>query len=495
MKPAYKDATNEELNQVMETSRKAFSVYRNRSLDERASLMERIAEQLAGAEKELLEVAASETNLDIARLKVELKRTLFQLTSYAAACRDGRWLDIRIDRGDVHRNPPKPDLRKMLVPLGPVVVFGASNFPFAYSTAGGDTACALAAGCTVVVKAHPAHAHTSELVARVIQSAVAASELPEGVFQHVHGASFETGKYLVEHPLTRAVGFTGSFAGGKALFDLASKRSMPIPVFAEMGSVNPVFLLPGKLREDAQGIASMYAASITQSVGQFCTNPGLLIAIEGEELKPFVQLLAREIAATRPQKMLHPGIANAFHEKRKSVLQEDGVEVLGTSELGNEDESQPTLATVSASKFISNPVLHQEVFGPFSLLVKCMDMKEMMKVAEVLEGQLTTSLIATSDEVKEQQDLVESLKELCGRLILNGVPTGVEVALAMHHGGPYPATTDSRFTAVGADGIKRFARPVCFQNWSDELLPDELKGKNPLGLWRVVDNLLTKEGW
>jgi alpha-ketoglutaric semialdehyde dehydrogenase len=489
----YKDATVQEVNEALQCSWNAFKEFRKKDLKERADFLKKIAKELEAVSDELVSVANRETNLGEQRLKGELSRTIFQLTSYADACEEGTWLDIRIDTADINRNPHKPDLRKMLVPLGPVVVFGASNFPFAYSTAGGDSACALAAGCPVIVKAHPAHAETSELVANAIQQAAHKCNLPKGIFIHLHGASFETGKALVQHPLTKAVGFTGSFEGGKALFDLANQRKEPIPVFAEMGSVNPVFLLPKKLKEDTAAIASMYAESITQSAGQFCTNPGILVAVEDASLNEFVKLLGEQIEKVKPMKMLHPGIAKNFVQKREKALAEESVTVAAVTEFeAGENESIPTLATVSAKVFLKNPLLHKEVFGPFSLLVKCADMNELLQVADAIEGQLTCSLIATEDEMKNNPELVEILKDKCGRFVVNGVPTGVEVALSMHHGGPYPATTDSRFTAVGADGIKRFARPVCFQNWSNELLPAELKNENPLNLWRTVNNELTK---
>jgi len=494
MATIYTDATINQVNEALEQSWNAFREFRKKDLKERASFLKQIAREMEEVSDGLITVADKETNLGKPRLSTELKRTIFQLDSYADACAQGSWLDIRIDTADTNRNPPKPDLRKMLVPLGPVVVFGASNFPFAYSTAGGDTACALAAGCPVIIKAHPAHAETSERVADAVQQAARKCNLPKDVFIHLHGASFEVGKALVQHPLTKAVGFTGSFEGGKALFDIANQRNEPIPVFAEMGSVNPVFILPQHLKKDTPGIAAMCANSITQSVGQFCTNPGILVGIEGESLDEFGKLLGDQIKKVKPARMLHPGIAKNFIQKREKVLAEENVAVVATTEIeARQDESIPTLAEVSAKVFLENPLLHKEVFGPFSLLVKCRNEKELIDVARAMEGQLTCSLLATEDEMKRHSGLIEVLKDTCGRFVVNGVPTGVEVALSMHHGGPYPATTDSRFTSVGADGIKRFARPICFQNWSNELLPVELKNENPLELWRTVNNELTKE--
>ncbi|HEY0042845.1 MAG TPA: aldehyde dehydrogenase (NADP(+)) [Flavisolibacter sp.] len=487
------DATIEEVDETAGKANRAFNEYKKLDLKSRAAFLYSIAAELEMNSAQLIAVAHGETKLDEARLRIELSRTIFQLTSYADACAEGTWLDIRIDTANESRNPPKPDLRKMLVPLGPVVVFGASNFPFAYSTAGGDTACALAAGCPVIIKAHPAHAHTSELVSAAIHKASRKHQLPDGIFTHLHGAGFGIGKALVQHPFVKAVGFTGSFEGGKALFDLANQREVPIPVFAEMGSVNPVFLLPQKLQEETASMASMLAKSITQSAGQFCTNPGVLVAIDGKGLERFKTLLGEEIKKAPRQKMLHPGIAKNFHQKRQRALDE-GAQLLAANDIDvNDDESIPTLASVKAQEYLNNPVLHKEVFGPYSLLVECVDENEMLAVALAMEGQLTTTLMATEEEAKEKTDLISVLIEKCGRFIFNGVPTGVEVALAMHHGGPYPATTDSRFTAVGADGIKRFARPVSFQNWPDQLLPDELKNENPLQLWRTVNNVLTRE--
>jgi 2,5-dioxopentanoate dehydrogenase len=490
----YKDATVEQVNEALQRSWSAFKEYRKLDLKQRASFLNSIAKEMQAIDSKLVSTANEETNLGELRLSGELKRTIFQLNSYADACAEGTWLDVRIDTADAGRNPPKPDLRKMLVPLGPVVVFGASNFPFAYSTAGGDTACALAAGCSVVIKAHPAHGGTSELVAEAVKNAAKKCGLPEDIFVHLHGAGFEIGKALVQHPLTKAVGFTGSFEGGKALFDLANQRKEPIPVFAEMGSVNPVFLMPEKLKLDAAAIAAMYASSITQSAGQFCTNPGILVGIEGDSLNEFERLLGQQIQKVKPTKMLHPGIAKSFIQKREKVLAEESVAVAAVSEFDpGENESIPTIATVPAKVFLKDPLLHQEVFGPFSLVVKCRNMSELIQVADAMEGQLTCSLMTTENEMKNNTDLLEILKDKCGRFVVNGVPTGVEVALSMHHGGPYPATTDGRYTSVGADGIKRFARPVCFQNWSNELLPSELKNENPLALWRTVNNELTKE--
>ena len=489
----YKDAGAEEIEQIMQQAWKAFHAYRKLSLKQRADFMRAIAKELEGCGDELLKVAGEETNLPEARLRGERGRTIFQLNQYADACEKGEWLEARIDTAVPDKAPPKPDVRKMLVPLGPVVVFGASNFPFAYSTAGGDTATALAAGCPVIVKAHPAHPHTSEIVAKAILKAVADCNMPDGVFAHVHGASIEVGKALVQHSYTKAVGFTGSYTGGKQLFDWGNERKEPIPVFAEMGSINPVFLLPEKMKTDAAAIAKIYSGSITLGVGQFCTNPGIIIGLESKELTVFTEELGKEIAKTTPGTMLHPGIFKNYRKKKDNALSQQGVDTVAYSDTKPSlNQGSPTIATTTGKIFLNNPVLHQEVFGPYSLVIRCKDMKEMLQVANKLEGQLTATLMATDNDIQIHEKFVDAVKNICGRFILNNVPTGVEVCLSMHHGGPFPATTDARFTSVGADGIKRFARPIAFQNWGNNLLPEELKNENPLGIWRTVNSELSK---
>lgn len=489
----YTDHSITEIDTLLAKSEAAFYQYKKSSLKERAHFMRSIATEIEALGEELIMTAQKETHLSEERLHAERKRTIFQLNSYADAAEQGNWLEARIDLGDEDRIPVKPDLRKMLVPLGPVVVFGASNFPFAYSTAGGDTACAFAAGCPVIVKAHPAHVETSTLVARAILTAADKCKMPEGIFTHIYGADFKGGEYLVKHNAVKAVGFTGSYSGGRALFDLAAQRNVPIPVFAEMGSVNPVFLLPDKLNQDHQWIADKLAYSITQDMGQFCTNPGLMIAIKSEALDQYVKQLLINLHEITPSKMLHKGIARNYINNMQTAITQRHVDVLYQSDnkLGEED-GMVTIAKVSGKYFLTNVQLHQEVFGPYSLLVECNDEAEMLKVAERLEGQLTTTLMATAADIKNNSNLINVLQEKCGRLIMNGVPTGVEVVLSMQHGGPFPACTDSRFTAVGADGIKRFARPVSFQNWTNEFLPDELKNENPLNIWRTVNNQLTQ---
>lgn len=490
----YKDTSTAALEEVLAKATAAYQQYKNSSLKQRADFMRAIANEIEVLGDELIDTAMAETNLPQARLQGERARTMFQLNSYAAAAEQGNWLEASIDTALPERTPPKPDLRKMLVPLGPVVVFGASNFPFAYSTAGGDTACAFAAGCPVIVKAHPAHLKTSTLVAEAILKAAQKCNLPDGIFSHVYGEGFEVGAYLAKHEAVKAIGFTGSYSGGKALFDLANQRKTPIPVFAEMGSVNPVFILPEKLSKEADSLSKQLAASVTLGMGQFCTNPGLIVAIDHESLERFILNFRREIKTLSPAKMLHQGIAKNYAQKLETALAQKGVQLVGQSEEEiSKDQGLISIATTKAQTFLENPVLHQEVFGPYSLIIQCVDENEMLAVAKAMEGQLTATLMATPTDIKKHTALLGFVQDICGRLILNNVPTGVEVALAMQHGGPFPASTDSRFTSVGADGIKRFARPLAYQNWDDEFLPQELQNANPLNIWRTVDNELTRK--
>lgn len=483
------EATPLEIDNELKVSSMASQTYKKTSLKQRADFLKTIAAELEKIREELISLAHTETHLPEDRLHSELTRTIFQLTSYADHCEKGIWLDVSIDTADNNRHPPKPDIRKTMIPLGPVVVFGSSNFPFAYSTAGGDTACAFAAGCTVIVKAHPAHLQTGNKVAHAIHKAIETCHLPKDIFKHIQGSGNAVGETLVKHPLVKAVGFTGSFLGGKQLFDWGNEREHPIPVFAEMGSVNPVFILPEKLKEDPLFIADAISKSIVLGVGQFCTNPGIIVAIKNEALDIFLDKISKNIQGTLPAAMLHRGIYENYNTKKNEALQQDGVHILAQSkETAAVDFGEALIATIDAAHFLKNPIVQQEVFGPYSIVVQCNDLSEMLGVAEAMEGQLTTTLFGTIEETKKNVVLQNILIEKCGRFIWNGVPTGVEVCASMHHGGPFPATTDSRFTSVGADGIKRFARPISFQNWPDELLPDELKNENSLFIMRLVNN-------
>ncbi|UXE68167.1 MAG: aldehyde dehydrogenase (NADP(+)) [Chryseotalea sp. WA131a] len=479
---------------ILRASHTAFQQYKKVTGTDKAIFLDALAAEIEALGQPLIAKAMEETNLPEARLVGERGRTCNQLRQFAALVKEGSWVEARIDTATPDRAPlPKPDLRKMMVPLGPVVVFGASNFPFAYSTAGVDTASALAAGCSVVLKAHPAHPQTSEMVASAIAKAIAKTKIPNDVFLHVQDSSFETGKALVQHPLTKAVGFTGSFSGGKALYDYATQRSEPIPVFAEMGSINPVFIFPGALKVRSEKIAETYAASITQGVGQFCTNPGLLLGLENAELEVFKKQLSEKMKLIAPGTMLHPGIANNYSKNRAKALEQTGVQLLAESnERPKENQATSTLATVRATDFAANHLLVEEVFGPYSLLVTANTIEELKTAAAKIPGQLTATIIGEDEDLVTYVDFIDLIKEKAGRVIINGVPTGVEVCPSMHHGGPFPATTDSRFTSVGTDAIKRFVRPVSFQNFPQHLLPAELKDENPLGIWRLVNNEFIK---
>jgi len=490
----YKEIAVHEIDQVLERSHQAFLNYRHVPGPTKALFLEAIASEIEALGSALVQQAMEETNLPEARLTGERGRTCNQLRQFAALVKEGSWVDARIDTAIPDRAPlPKPDLRKMMVPLGPVVVFGASNFPFAYSTAGVDTASALAGGCSVVLKAHPAHPKTSELVAGAIHAAMVRTTMPADTFIHVHAPSFEAGKKLVQHPRTKAVGFTGSFSGGKALYDYATQRPDPIPVFAEMGSINPVFILPGALKAHSEKIAEMYAGSITQSVGQFCTNPGLLLSLDCPEITGFIKQLGDKLSAIAPGTMLHTGIAGNYVRNRTKALAQKGVTMVAESlQAASENQGVSTLATVKAADFIVNPTLAEEVFGPYSLLVQATNLDELQSALDKIPGQLTATIIGEPDELIEYAEFIQRVTEKVGRVIINGVPTGVEVCPAMHHGGPFPATTDSRFTSVGTDAVKRFVRPVSFQNFPEALLPAELKESNPLGIWRLYNNAWKK---
>ncbi len=425
----------------------------------RAEFLNRIADRLSDKSSELIKTAVTETHLSEARLKTELQRTAFQLKDYGNAARSIM---------GIIKESAAPNCTRIIKKnhsIGPTVVFGASNFPFAYSTAGGDTASALAAGCPVIVKGHPAHIKTSRAIALLISECVTEFKLPEGTFQHAEG--FEAGEALVKHPFTCAVAFTGSLKGGRQLFYWGQQRQIPIPVFAEMGSINPVYILPG-FKEDPGKMASMLADSILNSSGQFCTKPGLIIATDDDFLQSFKQALAGKINEAQPAMLLHSGIFSEFSEKRERAKSMHGVSLLAGSDAeAAHGKGNPLLVECDASAFIMDQALHEEVFGPFSIIVKCKNVMEMETVAGSLEGQLTSTVWGTKESLNHHESLIDEIRNKCGRMIFNGVPTGVTVCDAMHHGGPYPATTDSRFTSVGSDAILRFCRPVSYQNWPD----------------------------
>jgi NADP-dependent aldehyde dehydrogenase len=492
MSPHFFEATTAEVEEALKLAEQAFEEYRALPPQRIAEFLDRCAEEISKLGDELLHCASEETALPEDRLVSERTRTVNHLKMFAEIVREGSWVEAAIDRALPDRKPqPKPDLRRMLVPLGPVIVFGSSNFPLAYSVAGGDTASALAAGCPVVVKAHPAHPGTSEMVARAIQSAVEATKMPRGVFSMVHGAN-EISLHLVKHPAAKAVGFTGSLQGGRALFDAASARPEPIPVYAEMGSTNPVFILPGALKKNGTVIAEHFTQSYTLGVGQFCTSPGLAIGCGGGDWQAFTVRVEELTRAVTPGAMLHKGILEKFKSGTEKFQKTPGVNLAAQSSAQAEARASAILFSTDAKTFRTQPLLTEEVFGPSTLLVSCDSPEELEQVARGLHGQLTASIHGTDDDLMRCKNLIAILRQKAGRLIFNGFSTGVEVCAAMQHGGPYPATTDSRTTSVGAYAIKRFARPVCFQNFPDAALPPELQNKNSRNLWRLVDDQFTK---
>ena len=487
--PAFNEATQEEIDAAVQNAAEAFQEYRNKSGKEKADLLEAIADEIMALGDGLITRCMKETGLPEARLTGERGRTVGQLKLFAQLLREGSWVNARVDPADPERKPlPRADIRSMLRPLGPVGVFGASNFPLAFSVAGGDTASALAAGCTVVVKAHQAHPGTSEMVGLAVQRAVQKCGMPEGTFSMVQGASVKVGQAIVRHPLIKAIGFTGSFRGGKALFDEANKREEPIPVYAEMGSTNPVFVLPRALQQRREAIARDLAASVAMGVGQFCTSPGLIFLQSSEEEEQFREMLSQNMSETGGGVMLTPGIRNNYQQGVEKLSQIKGVEVLAKGKEGaTACHGTAYLLHTAAHTFLEEEALEEEVFGPSTLAVTAQHKEELLQAARQLRGHLTITIHGTEEDLLENRDLIGILEQKAGRLIINGYPTGVEVGHAMVHGGPYPATTDGRSTSVGTSAIVRFTRPVCYQAFPAALLPDELKDGNPLGIWRLVN--------
>lgn len=491
----FTEASDSEINEAVALAHSAFSEFREMSGTRKGAFLDAIADEILALDDALIEVYMNESGLPEGRAKGERGRTIFQLRSFAELVREGSWVDARIDTADPDRTPiPKADLRKMKIGIGPIAVFGASNFPLAYSTAGGDTASALAAGCPVIVKGHPMHAGTSELVASAVIKAAEKTGMPNGVFSNLNSKGIEVGTELVKHPDVKGVGFTGSIRGGRALFDLASKRKEPIPVFAEMGSINPVILMPNYLQNNVNSIAQTYAGSITLGTGQFCTNPGLILGVKSDALNAFIEALGNEITTIKPMCMLHPTIADNFENGKLKLLQQDGTKIVNHAIHTSEPNyAQQGIATVDGITFLNNPALHEEIFGPFSLVVRCDSLDELTRIIERLEGQLTGTILTEESEMSDHLEVVRAMQDRVGRLIFNSVPTGVEVCPSMLHGGPYPASTDSRFTAVGTDSIQRWIRPVSYQNWPNGLLPAELQNENPLGISRKINNVDTRD--
>jgi alpha-ketoglutaric semialdehyde dehydrogenase len=495
LEPRFGSATSEEIESAVHLAAKAFATYGRTPGHERGAFLRKIAANIEMIAADVVERAGRETALPQARLQGEVARTCGQLRLFAQVAEEGSWVNARIDRADPERKPlPKPDIRSMLRPLGPVVVFGASNFPLAFSVAGGDTASALAAGNTVIVKAHPAHPGTSELVGRAIQLSVRECGLPEGVFSLLFDAGIQVGTELVKHPLVRAAGFTGSRAAGRTLMDLAASRPEPIPFFAEMSSTNPVFILPGALRERGEAIAAGLHTSFTMGAGQFCTKPGMVFIPEGSAAGAFTQKLKDLVPVTASFHLLTKGISSSYGSAISKRRAENTAHLVA--------EAAPTAATgftanaalfeVDAASFLKSD-LDDEIFGPTTLLVRHSSYDEVLAIARSLEGHLTATIHGTEKDLTEFADLIAILENKVGRIVFNGFPTGVEVSHAMVHGGPYPATSDGRSTSVGSQAIFRFARPVCYQGFPEGVLPEELKDANRLGIWRMIDGNISRD--
>ena len=479
LEPPFQAATLADVDRACELASSAFEAFRRTDIQERARFLEVIADNIAGIGDELIVRAMTETGLPRPRLEGERARTIGQLQLFAAVLRRGEWLALRIDTAQPERTPRRPDLRLRKISIGPVAIFGASNFPLAFSVAGGDTASALAAGCPVVVRGHPAHPGVGELVARAIAKAVTDRALPHGVFSFVTGPGHEIGKALVANPRIKAVAFTGSRAGGLALCTVAAARREPIPVFAEMSSVNPVFLLPGALQHDAENIAKGFVTSLTLGAGQFCTNPGLLFAAASADLDRFIAATADALSSCTAQTMLTPGIHRAYEDAVAWLGSAQGVQAQGKGhDATGPNQARGALFVTDGNTFKRNPRLATEVFGPCAILVRVAGPESLFEMIAALDGQLTATIHLRETDFALASRLLPALEHKVGRIIANGWPTGVEVAHAMVHGGPFPATSDSRTTSVGSLAIERFLRPVCYQDVPDALLPDALRDTN-----------------
>lgn len=488
MAPAFPAGTARDVADACRLAGDAFDAFRALPLETRAAFLDGVAQAILDLGDELIERVVVESGLLRGRVEGERNRTVGQLRLFAQVVRDGHFLDARIDRAQPDRTPaPRPDLRLRNIALGPVAVFGASNFPLAFSVAGGDTASAFAAGCPVVVKAHSAHPGTSELIGRAIQGVIAAQGLPEGVFSLVFGPGAEVGQALVADPNIKAVGFTGSRGGGTALMNVAAARPEPIPVYAEMSSINPVILLPGALAERAREIGKAFVGSLTLGAGQFCTNPGLILAVDGEGLETFLAAAEVALRAVEPAVMLSPGIHKAYCEGVARMGGHPSTVEVARGPAGEGYRGSAALFSVTAADFLAHEDLREEVFGAAGLVVCCRDLAELATVIEGLEGQLTAAVHLAESDTAEMKRLLPLLERKAGRILVNGFGTGVEVAHAMVHGGPYPSTSDGRSTSVGTLAIRRFLRPVCYQDMPAALLPPELQPDNPLDLIRLVE--------
>jgi 2,5-dioxopentanoate dehydrogenase len=487
--PPYYSATTDELNEAVHQAAEAFPSYSQLSGHKKASFLRRSADALDAHKQELAERAHLETALPMPRLLGEVTRTSNQLRLFAALVEEGCWVQARIDPALPDRQPlPRPDIRSMLRPLGPVAVFGASNFPFAFSTAGGDTASALAAGCPVIVKAHPAHPGTSELVAQILTESAAAEGLHPGVFTMLFDSGTTIGAALVQHPLVAAAAFTGSLKAGRALMDLAAARPNPIPCFTEMSSGNPVFILPSALRKGPADLAKSLFGSFTLGAGQFCTKPGIVLVPQASEAEAFFAELKSLVEQSHPFTLLTAGIAQTY--SRAAAERSTQIPLVATATTHEHTAgfaANAKLFTVGIDQLIAQPELADEIFGPDSLLVHCDSSHDYIRAARALNGHLTATILGDEDDLLAHRELIQILEQKAGRLLINGFPTGVEVTHAMVHGGPYPSTSDPRFTSVGTQSIYRFAKPICYQNFPQPLLPPELQDENPLKIQRLVN--------
>ena len=482
----FREATDDDVAQAVTLAQSSFDAYRQMPVAKRVAFLRQIAANITAAAPEMIPVAMQESHLPQARLTGEVMRTTGQIHLFADLLEEGSWVGAVIDTALPDRKPlPRPDIRQMQVPLGVTGVFGASNFPFAFSVAGGDTISALAAGCPVVHKAHPAHPVTAEMVAQCIMQAAQETGMPDGVFSLLHGRSHQSGISIVMHPLVKAIAFTGSFTGGTAIYAAAAQRREPIPVYAEMGSVNPVFILPRKLQSDGAAIAKTLSDANLLGTGQFCTNPGLLFTSASAEGDSFQEIYTGHIKNATSGAMLTQGIYDMYSGNTERLK---GVATLaGSGFEGADDKAVPHVFKTTGSDFMKHEVLCEEVFGPSSILITADDKEQLFEIARNLPGQLTASVWGTEEDCREYAALFGILQLKAGRVILNAAPTGVEVTAAMVHGGPFPATTDSRTTSVGTCAIYRFVRPVCFQGLPDFLLPEALQDANPLGIARRVN--------
>ncbi len=494
LQPAFIPATAEEVDRAVQLAADAFKTYSRTTGRERAAVLRTMAAKIESITSEIVDRAVQETALPAARLQGETARTCNQLRLFAQVAEEGSWVNARIDHAEPDRKPiPKPDIRSLMRPLGPVVVFGASNFPLAFSVAGGDTASALAGGNTVIVKAHAAHPGTSELVGRALQGTMRECGMPEGVFSLLFGHGAQIGTALMKHPLVRAGGFTGSRTAGRTLMDVAASRPEPIPFYAEMSSTNPVFILPGALRERAETIASGLHASFTLGAGQFCTKPGMVFLAAGSDADNFASKLGELVTGSPHFHLLTKAIHSSYDSEIAKRRADSAVKILAEKHPSGAEGfcAHPAVFETDAKSFLGSN-LDAEIFGPTTLLVRHSSRAQILEIARSLEGHLTATVHGTEQDLRDFADLIAVLETKVGRLIFNGFPTGVEVTHAMVHGGPYPSTSDGRSTSVGSQAIFRFTRLVCYQGFPDNALPDELKEANPLGIWRMVDGSMRK---